>query len=104
MLRELSARLRRIAFLLFLSRSFFASPAANWLLSCSPVDAAGIVEAADCVGHLFLAKFVALLLLPQYKQQILLPVVLQSAGDLFFARLHSPVASSCRLRSPPTMA
>src|SRR6516162_1513715 len=51
-----------------------------------------LLQALIAFGHLLLAKFVAILLLLEHKQQVFLPVPLQAAGDLFFARLDPYIA------------
>jgi hypothetical protein len=49
------------------------------------------------LGYLPLAKFVAILLLLQDKDQIFLPIALQAAGDFLLARFDSPIPKCCQL-------
>ncbi len=43
------------------------------------------------LGHLLLAKLVTILFLFQHKQQIFLPVALQTPRELLLSRLHPPI-------------
>src|SRR6516225_691507 len=74
-----------------------APPLAGLLRQIGPRAAVGpllevLLQALIAFGHLLLAKFVAILLLLEHKQQVFLPVPLQAAGDLFFARLDPYIA------------
>jgi len=44
------------------------------------------------LGVLLLAELVTVLFLLQHKQQVFLPIVLQTARDFLLARLHPPIA------------
>ena len=49
-------------------------------------------ELAITLGHLLLAKLVALLLLLQHKQQVFLPVAFQTPRNLLLIRLHPAIS------------
>jgi hypothetical protein len=51
-----------------------------------------LLELLVACGHLLLAKLVTLLFLLQHKQQILLPVALETPRNLLLARLHPVIA------------
>jgi len=56
-----------------------------------------MVELTITLGHLSLAKLVTILFLVQHKRQILLPVTLQTEGDLLLTGLHSRISKGCQL-------
>src|SRR5262249_1411863 len=56
-----------------------------------------LLELPIALGHLLLAKLVTLLFLLQHKQQIFLPVALQTPRDLLLARLHPRIPKLSQL-------
>src|SRR6201984_3207003 len=56
-----------------------------------------LVELSIALGHLLLAKLVTILFLLQHKQQILLPVALQTERNLLLTGLHSRISKGCQL-------
>src|ERR1700730_1831113 len=56
-----------------------------------------LLKAPIAVRHLLLATLLTLLLLLQHKQQIFLPVALQTPRDLLLARLHSRITKLSQL-------
>jgi hypothetical protein len=55
------------------------------------------VELAITLRYLPLAELIAVLLLLQHKQQIFLPVALQTPRNLFLTRLHPAVSERSQL-------
>jgi len=56
-----------------------------------------LLKLAIALGHLLVTKLVTILFLFQHKQQIFLPVALETPRDLLLGRLHPPIMESSRL-------